>query len=105
MFSSVIVRRKFTAAEEWAMERCARWNFTQTLPKIAKDLIENGPEWGTIQWNEVGGVFVKYFGNRDSLCCSAKRDWEIIGDMVREFGDSYVNYTKKEVRDGEVEKG
>lgn len=99
MFSSVIVRRKFTAAEEWAMERCARWNFTKTLPQIAMDLIEHGPEWGTVQWNEVGSVYVKFFGSRESLFCQAKRDWEIIGDIVREFGDVYAASQQKESRD------
>jgi hypothetical protein len=84
-----VLKKVFSEAEQWALDRCAKWNCSSNLADVAWDMLENGPEFGTVQWNEVGHVFVKFFGKPDSLCCTAKRDWETIGNIAYKFGRTF----------------
>jgi hypothetical protein len=99
-----VVKKVFSETEEWAMSRCGLWNGYKNLAQIAEELLINGPEFGTVQWQQVGDVFVRYFGTCHAITCHAKRDWDTIGNIVYQFDRFYSN-ERKEVRDGEVAKG
>lgn len=91
-----VPKRKFSDMEMWAQERCEQWNGCCDIAQIALDLLENGPDFGTVQWNEVGGMFTKYFsGAERGLCDTAKRDWETIGNIAYRFGPYFDEHRKK----------
>lgn len=77
--------RKHSEWEVWAKEACERWNWNCNLAEVARDLIDNGPDIDTVQWDEVGNVFKKFFGTSSPLVDTIKNNWETITDIVREF--------------------
>ncbi len=77
--------RTYTQWEAWAAEACNRWNWNCNLAEVARDLIDNGPDIDTNQWDEVGRVFQKFFSVGAPLVDRVKSNWETITDIVREF--------------------
>lgn len=81
-----VMKREFSEWEIWADCRCGVWNGYRNLAQIARELMQDGPTFGTTDWDAVGRSFVRYFGTPMALGGDrAKRDWEIIGEIVYEF--------------------
>ena len=66
----------------WAMQKLKAWNWNANVAEIARELINEDvrPEDGSFAI--LGREFVKFFGGSDE----AKHHWEIIGQIVEEFG-------------------
>lgn len=80
------MKQEFSEWERWTRGRCEEWNGFCNLAQIAHELMRDGPEVFTTDWELVGREFVRYFGKPSALGGNpAKRDWEIISEIAYEF--------------------
>ena len=67
---------------ENARHRCEAWNWNVNVAEIAHELIEQGFETDSEQFEIMGEEFVKFFGANDP---NAKTYWEIVGQIIETF--------------------
>ena len=81
-----VMKQEFSEREQWTRARCQQWNGFRNLAQIAHELMRDGPEVCTTEWDLVGREFVRYFSKPHAFGGDpAKRDWEIISEIVQEF--------------------
>ena len=73
-------------ARAWALAKCKAWNWNANVAEIARELIEEEIEVGSGPFVTLGEEFVKFFGSNYGATDQAQTEWEIIGQIMEEFG-------------------
>lgn len=71
-------------AREWAKAKCKAWNWNYNVAEIAHELIEEGIEKDSEQFEIMGEEFFRFYG--DSMPSGqAELMWQIIGQIIETF--------------------